>query len=51
MPMKTNVKKLTCERCGHYWYPRIPVVRICPRCKSAYWDVPRKLKREQGEKE
>lgn len=32
-----------CERCDHTWISRIidkPVV--CPKCKSPYWDVPRK---------
>jgi len=33
---------LECKRCGHRWIPRVVVVRICPRCKSAYWNVPRK---------
>jgi len=31
-----------CERCGHTWFPRFadaePV--LCPKCHSAYWDVP-----------
>ena len=33
-----------CERCGHEWVPkdaeREPVA--CPKCKSPYWDRPRK---------
>lgn len=36
---------LRCKRCSYEWQPRKPVseIRICPRCKSAYWDVsPRK---------
>ena len=32
----------TCQRCGHSWYPRSPEVRICPKCKSPYWDKVRK---------
>lgn len=39
------LKKYTCLRCkeGHEWYPRKPVKpRICPACKSASWNVPRK---------
>jgi predicted Zn-ribbon and HTH transcriptional regulator len=43
--MKTNVKKLKCLRCGWSWYPRIPDVIICPRCKSPYWNRPRKNKK------
>jgi len=39
--MKTEVKNLYCKRCGHSWYPRQPEVRICPKCKSPYWDKER----------
>lgn len=40
---------LTCLRCGHAWIPRgISVkdgkieIRSCPKCKSPYWDKPKK---------
>jgi ssDNA-binding Zn-finger/Zn-ribbon topoisomerase 1 len=38
-----------CERCGHEWLPRKqekgqPDPRVCPKCKSPYWNTP---KREQ----
>ena len=39
--MKINIPKLHCERCGWNWAPRNEEVRLCPRCKSAYWDIPR----------
>lgn len=40
---------LECYRCGHVWVPRASgkvvkgkiEVRICPACKSPYWDRPR----------
>lgn len=33
----------TCLRCGHSWYPRYAIRnKQCPRCKSPYWDTPRK---------
>jgi predicted Zn-ribbon and HTH transcriptional regulator len=35
---------LKCERCGHEWVPRkklLSEVRLCPKCKTAYWDKPR----------
>ncbi len=40
---------LECLRCGHKWTPRgkkndrasTVEVRICPHCKSPYWDRPR----------
>lgn len=31
-----------CERCSHEWAPRRDVEpRVCPKCKSPYWDRPR----------
>ena len=33
---------LTCLRCGYVWTPRQVDVRICPKCKSAKWDIPKK---------
>lgn len=35
-------KQLKCKRCGYEWNPRKPEVRICARCKSAYWDREKK---------
>lgn len=34
-------KELKCQRCGYEWLPRKEDVRICPACKSAYWDTPK----------
>ena len=36
--MQITIPKLKCKRCGHEWWPRKSEVRICPKCKSAYWD-------------
>jgi predicted Zn-ribbon and HTH transcriptional regulator len=49
------VQLLGCRcRCGHEWLPRDPndKPRVCPRCKSANWDRPRREARKQvdGEK-
>jgi len=35
-----------CERCGHEWVPRDfeSEPRVCPKCKSAYWNKARKSK-------
>jgi Zn finger protein HypA/HybF involved in hydrogenase expression len=35
-----------CERCDHTWVPRNhdDEPRVCPKCKSPYWNVPRKKK-------
>jgi predicted Zn-ribbon and HTH transcriptional regulator len=32
-----------CERCDHEWAPRKKAEkpRVCPKCKSPYWDTPR----------
>ena len=40
--MKINIKKLTCRRCGHQWYPRLPEVKMCAKCKTKYWDKEKK---------
>ncbi len=42
--MKTKVKKLTCQRCGHPWYPRQDDVRMCPKCKSVRFDQRKGIK-------
>lgn len=33
-----------CERCGHEWLPRAEgqEPKVCPKCKSPYWDMPKK---------
>lgn len=40
--IKMTVWGYRCERCGHEWIPRGQFVpKICPSCKSPYWDRPR----------
>ena len=34
-----------CERCSHKWISRANSVKkplVCPKCKSPYWNIPRK---------
>jgi len=33
-----------CERCGHEWLPRDDKrePKVCPKCKSPYWNSPKK---------
>jgi hypothetical protein len=34
-----------CERCGHEWFPRRDnkqEPKVCPKCKSPYWNSPKK---------
>ena len=33
--------KVKCLRCGHEWIPRKPVVILCAKCRSAYWNIPK----------
>jgi len=47
MPVKVQIPKLKCQRCGHEWVPRQPEVKICPKCKSKYWNVPKEGGRKQ----
>jgi len=52
--IKKEVNAFRCLRCGHEWIPRVELSqlegelkdkpRICPRCKSAYWDLEKKSK-------
>lgn len=34
-------------RCGHEWLPREATdkPRVCPKCKSPYWDRPKQFER------
>lgn len=34
----------SCHRCPHVWCPRVVErpPRVCPKCKSPYWDRPRR---------
>lgn len=47
-----NLKGYQCERCEHTWLPRESEQepRVCPKCKSPYWNRPRQNK-EGGENE
>lgn len=42
---RVKIEGYKCERCGHIWAPRAvreEKPRVCPKCKSPYWDVPRR---------
>lgn len=45
--VKFEVEGFQCLRCGYQWVPRIfkedaePI--ICPKCKSPYWNKPRRV--------
>lgn len=43
---KITIEGYQCERCEHAWVPRTKIKEeptICPRCKSPYWNRPRKV--------
>ena len=41
---KVELIGFLCERCGHTWIPRDKEQepRVCPKCKSPYWNRPRR---------
>ena len=40
---KIQIPGYLCTRCDHTWVPRVPETpATCPKCKSAFWDRPRK---------
>jgi uncharacterized Zn ribbon protein len=44
---------LVCKRCGHEWKPRndkLPTVCPNPKCKSPYWNKPRRNKKNKKKK-
>ena len=45
--IEIKVRGYKCERCEHKWIPRnkgeTPI--ICPKCKSPYWNKPKKTKK------
>lgn len=52
--LKVQLWGYRCTRCGHEWLPHRPkpeeaerTPRVCPRCKSPYWSVPRRNKRSE----
>ena len=46
--MKIEINQVECKRCGHQWTPRRPVIRVCPKCHSPYFDVPKRNKPEES---
>ena len=42
--MKITLRTMKCLRCKHTWKPRKTEIRICPKCKSPYFD------KEKGDK-
>jgi DNA-directed RNA polymerase subunit RPC12/RpoP len=48
---KIMLEGYECERCGHTWIPRETTEGdplVCPKCKSPYWNKPRKTETDQA---
>ncbi|MBS3066088.1 hypothetical protein J4229_03530 [Candidatus Pacearchaeota archaeon] len=42
---KIRLGGYSCERCKHKWVSRKAISekpKVCPKCKSPYWNTPRK---------
>lgn len=48
---KYKLTRVACLRCGHSWVPRVADTRVCPGCKSPYWDRPLQRKKAEERKE
>ncbi len=45
--IEVKMKKYKCDRCSHEWIPRQKEKpTICPKCKSPYWNKPRRKNRK-----
>ncbi len=48
--MKSKLTQYTCNRCGYKWIPRNPDPKVCAKCRSPYWNSPRKNKVKEENK-
>ena len=51
--VEIKVRGYKCNNCSYEWLPRSKKEKplICPRCKSARWDKPRREKTKKEKKE
>lgn len=46
---KILIEGYQCERCAHKWISREgKEPKVCPKCKSPYWNTPKKEKKVNG---
>jgi len=38
-----------CKRCGHDWPSKNEHPNMCPKCKSRFWDTPKKRRTKGGD--
>ena len=50
---RIQISAFQCERCGHIWAPRNThdEPKVCPKCKSPYWNTPKQSERKTKLKE
>jgi len=48
VPNHNPITTPRCKRCGHTWTPRKTEVKMCPRCKSYYWNVAKNTQPNPG---
>jgi len=41
MNMKKTITEKECLRCGFTWFARTDKPKICPYCKTRYWNTPK----------
>jgi len=46
--MKPQPKILTCLRCDYVWQSRVIAPVMCPRCRSPYFNTPRKTPKKES---
>ena len=48
---RIKIDGFRCERCGHKWVKRGDEdPKVCPKCKSPYWDTPKGDKSSKNKK-
>ena len=50
---KITLQGYQCERCGHTWIPRQDTEgepKVCPKCKSPYWNTPRRTSTKKSKR-
>lgn len=45
--MKIKLQKVECKKCGYRWIPRKEEIRLCPKCKSPWFDMPKSNNRQK----
>lgn len=49
--VETTLVWVKCGRCGYSWVKRKETPKVCPGCKSPYWNKPRQRIRVKAQEE